>query len=282
MAEATADTTGFTQEVARGKRFEFGNNWKKFLEILDDERIAEAELSLKKMLRVETLEGRTFIDVGSGSGLFSLAARRLGAKVRSFDYDPSSVWCTTELRRRYFPDDADWVVGQGSILDEAFVASLGTYDIVYSWGVLHHTGNMWKALDLAHTLVKPGGLLFIALYNHVERLSAYWLFVKRAYCRMPRGLKGLVLYPAFVQMWLPRTILEFLKGKPFYSWRNYHKKRGMTAWRDVVDWVGGYPYEPSQPKDIFTFYFDRGYEMRNLLTTTGLGINQFVFQRVAK
>jgi SAM-dependent methyltransferase len=278
MSANATDNTGFKQEVAHGQRFEFGNNWKKFLEILSDQRIEEAELSLKKMLRVESLAGRTFIDVGSGSGLFSLAARRLGATVRSFDYDPSSVWCTTELRRRYFPDDPNWIVGQGSVLDEAFVASLGTYDIVYSWGVLHHTGNLWKALELVHTLVKPDGTLYIALYNRVERLSAYWLGVKRAYCKMPRGLKGLVLYPAFVQMWLPRTILEFVKGKPFYSWRNYHKKRGMTAWRDVVDWVGGYPYEPSEPKDIFNFYYDRGYELRNLITTTGLGINHFVFQ----
>src|ERR1044072_5239228 len=99
------------------------------------------------MLEVDNLLGKKFLDVGSGSGLFSLAARRLGAQVHSFDYDPQSVACTGELRRRYFPDDLHWVVQQGSVLDQGYLASLGSFDVVYAWGVLHHTGAMWRALD---------------------------------------------------------------------------------------------------------------------------------------
>src|SRR5215218_10420474 len=129
-------------EVSRGERFKFGENWSRFLSLLNEERITEAEGSLKKMLDTESLEGKTFLDVGSGSGLFSLAARRLGAKVRSFDFDPQSVACTRELRRRYFAEDKDWVVEQGSALDQSYLGTLGTYDVVYSWGVLHHTGEM--------------------------------------------------------------------------------------------------------------------------------------------
>src|SRR5207302_10440486 len=147
----TADTkingaSSHAGEVTRGERFEFGKNWGRFLEVLDDERIGEAEESLKKMLEVEGLAGKSFLDIGSGSGLFSLAARRLGARVHSFDYDPQSVACAAELRRRYFPNDEDWVVEPGSALDEAYLNRLGTFDIVYSWGVLHHTGAMWQAL----------------------------------------------------------------------------------------------------------------------------------------
>src|SRR5215831_10451727 len=93
------------------QRFAFGKNWSRFLELLNDERIAEAERSLKDYFGVEHLRGKGFLDVGSGSGLFSLAARRLGARVRSFDYDGDSVACTAELRRRYFPDDPLWIVG---------------------------------------------------------------------------------------------------------------------------------------------------------------------------
>ncbi len=53
---------------------------------------------------METLAGNSFLDVGSGSGLFSLAAMRLGAdRVHSFDYDPQSVGCTKELKRRFPP-----------------------------------------------------------------------------------------------------------------------------------------------------------------------------------
>src|ERR1043165_6266518 len=118
-------------------RFQFGENWWRFLSVLNDERIAEAEKSLGEMLGVESLRGKSFLDIGSGSGLFSLAARRLGARVRSFDYDPQSVACAQELKRRYFADDADWMIEQGSVLDPDYIRRLGQFDIVYSWGVLH-------------------------------------------------------------------------------------------------------------------------------------------------
>src|SRR6266545_5844853 len=148
-------------EIAQGARFEFGKNWTRFLAGLDGQRIAQAEESLRAMLETTGLKGKSFLDIGSGSGLFSLAARRLGARVHSFDYDPQSVACAAELRRRYFPGDAQWVVEEGSALDADYLARLGKFDIVYSWGVLHHTGRMWQALENAQLPVAPGGRLFI-------------------------------------------------------------------------------------------------------------------------
>ena len=269
------DAISFEAEVKKGDRFAFGENWRQFLSVLNEQRIAEAERSLREMLEVETLQGKTFVDVGSGSGLFSLAARRLGAKVHSFDIDPSSVWCTMELRRRYFPGDTDWIVEQGSALDEEYFRKLGQFDIVYSWGVLHHTGNMWKALELVATLVKPKGKLFIAVYNDEGRASNYWKLIKKTYCRLPRLLKPLILYPVFVRLWGPRTILDILKGKPFHTWRNYYRSRGMAPWRDFVDWVGGYPFEVAKPEEVFDFLRQRGFTLYRLKTG---GVNQYVLE----
>jgi 2-polyprenyl-3-methyl-5-hydroxy-6-metoxy-1,4-benzoquinol methylase len=158
-----------------GPRFEFGKNWSRFLSLVDESRVLQAERSLQEMLEAARLDGRSFLDVGSGSGLFSLAARRLGARVHSFDYDRDAVRCTATLRERFFGDDPLWKVEHGSILDRAYVQSLGAWDIVYSWGVLHHTGAMWQALNHVAALVRPGGLLWVAIYNDQGRASRRWL-----------------------------------------------------------------------------------------------------------
>ena len=269
-------------EIEEGERFEFGANWAQFLKVLNEDRMRLAEQSLVKMLGVSDLAGKRFLDVGSGSGLFSLVARRLGATVRSFDYDPESVACTAELKRRYYPEDPDWIVEQGSVLDRDYLQTLGEWDVVYSWGVLHHTGAMWPALENVSSLVRPGGTLFIAIYNHQRLMTPVWTWVKRAYNRLPSGLRWIVLGPALVRLWAPRTIYDVLRGKPFYTWRHYAERsaRGMSAWRDLVDWVGGYPFEVAKPEQIFNFYRDRGFVLRNMVTCGGgLGCNEFVLRR---
>lgn len=264
----------------RGTRFEFGKNWSRFLSVLSEERIEEAVKSLRNMLEVEDLKGRSFLDIGSGSGLFSLAARRLGARVHSFDYDKHSVACTAELKRRFFLDDKNWKVEQGSALDGDYVKSLGKFDIVYSWGVLHHTGNMRLALENAHVPVAGNGRLFIAIYNDQDIQSRIWKKVKHTYCVLPGWLKFLVLCPAFIYIWLPAILYDFLRFKPFQRWINYTKKRGMSPMHDVVDWVGGYPFEVAKPEELFDFYRQRGFMLLKLKTTNRLGCNELVFKKI--
>jgi 2-polyprenyl-6-hydroxyphenyl methylase/3-demethylubiquinone-9 3-methyltransferase len=268
------------QEIAAGERFAFGKNWQQFLSVLNDNRIRMAEASLCDRLGVTDLQGRSFLDVGSGSGLFSLAARRLGARVHSFDYDPESVACAEELRRRYFPSDPDWVIEQGSALDPQYLSSLGKFDVVYSWGVLHHTGAMWQALDSVAAQVAPQGKLFIAIYNDQGRISDRWRWIKQTYNRLPSALRFLVTVPVLVHLhWRP-AVKDLLRLQPFHSWRTYGQDRGMSAWRDLIDWVGGYPFEVAKPEAIFDFYRQRGFTLTRLATCGGsLGCNEFVFRR---
>jgi 2-polyprenyl-3-methyl-5-hydroxy-6-metoxy-1,4-benzoquinol methylase len=283
-ATASADAQ-HAGEVSRGERFEFGKNWSRFLELLTDDRIALAENSLKKMLEVDDLEGKNFLDIGSGSGLFSLAARRLGARVYSFDYDPHSVACTMELRRRYFPGDPDWTIEAGSALNADYVKSLGRFDVVYSWGVLHHTGAMWQGLDNAQLPLTADGLLFIAIYNDQGSKTARWKWVKRTYNRLPRVLRVpfamLVMSPLETKSLLYAMATRRL-GAYFKSWSSASTERGMSRWRDIIDWVGGYPYEAATPEEIFDFYKARNFELVKLKCGgVGLGCNEFVFRKKA-
>ncbi len=264
----------FAEEIKSGQRYEFGKNWKSFLSTLSEERIREAEKSLQDLLQRNNLEGKTVLDIGSGSGLFSLSARRLGAIVRSFDYDPDSVECTKILRNKFFDNDTQWTIENGSILDQNYIKTLGQYDIVYSWGVLHHTGKIWEALENASKLVRPEGLLVLAIYNDAGLASKFWKIVKKFYCSnsMNRILATAIFIPYFFIKSLTASIV---KRENLFS--NYKKRRGMSIVHNWFDWLGGYPYEFAKVEDIFKFYIDRGFVLTNIKTCLGTGNNQFVF-----
>lgn len=168
------------------------------------------------------------------------------------------------------------------MLDQEYLAQLERFDVVYSWGVLHHTGAMWQAMGNVAPLVVEKGRLFIAIYNDQGRSSKLWKKIKQAYCAAPEPLRMAVLLLAFARLWGPTTVRDLLKGQPAATWHNYGRLggRGMSPWRDVVDWVGGYPFEVAKPEEIFDFYRDRGFCLDQLRTCAGgLGCNQFVFQK---
>lgn len=273
-----------THEIASKQRFEFGDNWARFLATVDDRAIAQAEASLQQMLGATRLDGLRFLDIGSGSGLFSLAARRLGATVHSFDYDPQSVACTQELKRRYRPADEQWRIESGSVLDRNYLSTLGRFDIVYSWGVLHHTGAMWLALEHAIGQVEPAkGKLFIALYNDQGWKSHVWWLIKRLYNMLPRMLRAPFVGVMMLITHIVVLIKYTLKLQPMTAInaiRQVRRERGMTSKYDQIDWVGGFPYE-FVGFDTMTRYLEaRGFTVINSRRNTSLGCNEWAAERV--
>lgn len=262
-----------SEELKNGRRFAFGANWSRFLKSLNEARIRAAEDSLCAMLDITDLKGKTVLDVGSGSGLFSLAAIRLGAQVHSFDYDPQSVSCTVELQHRYFSDNKNWVVEEGSILEQDYLYRLGKFDLVYSWGVLHHTGQMWRALENITPLVRNDGILFIAIYNDQGWVSKYWTLVKRIYNSGKMGKISMTVLHAPYLFGL-RYVIRALTGRLLVE-------RGMSLWYDMIDWLGGYPFEVATPEAIFKYFRQRGFVLENLKTCKGrMGCNEFVFRKL--
>lgn len=267
-----------------GERFGFGKNWQDYIRDLDESRIKRAEQSLRDMTGLDSFAGKNFLDIGCGSGLFSLAARRLGAKVTSFDYDRDSVAAAKGVKEKFSPDDSAWQIARGDVLDPQYMAGLGRFDIVYSWGVLHHTGNMHKAFDRAAMAVKPDGLLFIAIYNDEGRYSRMWLGVKKFYNLLPNDhlKKAMVISIAALleTRMAAGRILSLKDPLPRWKERDAQSLRGMSVWHDYVDWVGGLPFEVAKSDEIFRFFRDRGFELENMTTVgRGHGCNEFLFRR---
>jgi 2-polyprenyl-6-hydroxyphenyl methylase/3-demethylubiquinone-9 3-methyltransferase len=268
------------QMTAAGKRFEFGKNWKKYIErSFSQEKVEISKRHILAFLRRADLQGLTFLDIGCGSGLHSLAALQLGAaEVISFDYDKKSVEATNILYK-YAGDPKNWKIMQGSVLDQQFMASLPTADIVYSWGVLHHTGDVWKAIRNAAVPVKRGGLFYIALYSadvHKDPSPQFWLNVKQRY------LAASVLEKRKMEWWYVWRFQMGYKisalGKVLRDIIEYKKSRGMSYFTDIRDWLGGWPMEFCYDDDVKKFITQElGMELINI--KTGEANTEFLFRR---
>ena len=212
---------------------------------------------------------------------FPLAAYKLGAKVLSFDFDPESVGCAKFLKEKYCQDTEQWNIIQGSVLDQEFVQSLGEFDVVYSWGVLHHTGQMYLALENITIPVKPKGQLFISIYNDQGKPSKRWLRVKKLYNASPLIMKWFLMLIYIIRFTAIGTIKEIILLRPFKEWREYKKNRGMSRIQNIRDWIGGLPFEVAKPEEIYFFYRERGFDLDNLITVAGgIGCNEFVFTKI--
>jgi len=262
------------------ERYGFGKNWRSFLQHLDAQRIDIATTSMRDLLSVDDLAGLRFLDIGSGSGLFSLAAHRLGADVVSFDYDIDSVECTRSVQRDHGHGRGTWSVLQGSVLDPDFMAGLGEFDLVYSWGVLHHTGDMDTAISLAARRVRPGGRLVLAIYNDQGFRSRVWLAIKRFYCRgkLPQLLVECIFFPIFLAYGAANDLLHLRWPGRFM--KEYVANRGMSVIHDWRDWLGGLPFEVATPAGLVNRPAEAGLATVRMRTTRGLGCNEFVYQRL--
>lgn len=251
--------------------FSFGRNWSDYVTTVQAAEIDLARKDLETWLGAETVRGRTVLDIGSGSGIHSMAFLAMGAAVvRSFDIDPHSVAATRSMWEKAGRPDV-WTVGEGSVLDTAFLTTLDRFDLVYSWGVLHHTGAMWEALGNAAGLVKPGGRLFIALYAKGPRYPADLALKRRYNASSPLGKR------IMVARWIANLMLQrVFRFKNPFAW-NEKRIRGMNVYHDLIDWLGGLPYEVAGDDETLGFFRRRGFVLERIHAAPEGGCSTFVF-----
>lgn len=262
------------------KRFSFGKNWAKYSELVDPVRIAKAQKHLQARFNVERFEGN-FIDIGCGSGVFAAAATKLNARVTAFDYDVNSVETSRKVIEK-FGDSHNLVsLSQGDVLSDGLGINLGNFDYIYSWGVLHHTGEMWKAISKISGEAKAGCVFVMAIYNDMGEISLHWKKLKKLYVNFPPSRPIIIAY-AWYRFWAKQQFRSLLTGNdPFKSWREYSiDSRGMSAWYDLIDWAGGYPYEYATPSEIINFMTSKGWICTNTWRNYGIGCNEFTFQKL--
>ena len=261
------------------ERFGFGKNWYNFIvDQFGDEVISSSRQHFLEFLEKENLDGMSMLDIGCGSGLHSTAAIQSGVKsLLSFDYDSNSVLATKFVHEKA-GKPTNWHVEQGSVLDADYMKSLNKFDLVYSWGVLHHTGDVFTAMEHAGDRVAPKGLLYIALYAadvQVNPTAEEWLEIKQSY------VNGSILRKRYIELWY---IWRFMMGKRitglFSAIRQFRQKRirGMDTMTDIRDWVGGWPMEFVWDQDAVDFYEKRGFQLKKIVT--GEANTEFLFQKL--
>ena len=251
--------------------FSFGENWKDYVETVTEEEVNSAKRDIEEWFGNGFVLGKTAVDIGSGSGIHSLAFYLLEAKrIYSFDADPSSVEATKRLWVKVESPDK-WTVSRGSILDKEFLQFIGQFDIVYSWGVLHHTGAMWEALEKSFSLVKPGGKLLVALYAKGPRYPKD-LALKKKYNVASELGKHWMIYKR-----IGRVILSKLGHLENPLTWNQKKRRGMNVYHNIVDWLGGLPYEVASENEVLTFGRKYGFILEQIKVKGEGGCSIYMF-----
>lgn len=252
--------------------FNFGKNWQKYSSnFLDEQKLSQSKSSLINLLGQNQLDNGDFLDIGCGSGIFALAAKSIGAsRVTAFDLSRESIEAANQNKTRFGFKDEDVLFFQSSIFDIS-PDQLGLFDIVYSWGVLHHTGAMYRSIDRAASFVQDNGLFIIAIYNR-HWTSGIWRIIKYCYNKSPMFIQKIMEIFFTGIIFIAKLLIT--GGNPL------KKDRGMSFYYDIIDWLGGYPYEYASKDEVVNFCGQCGLSLVKYFPAgVPTGCNQFIFRK---
>ncbi len=205
----------------------------------------------------EGVKCKRVLDGGSGSGMISVAFAVMGADVTGVDVTPKCVENGCK--------NADLFGVQCRFLKRNLL-SLDlcgeTFDIIYNWGVLHHTQDARKSFTNLAKHLKPGGEMIVAVYLKTV-LSGFWNFLRIFYQESPQVFKTLFLNTGSI----------FLNGVDYFNNLFFNKERYMmrgTNNKEILnDWFG-VPYRTFHTyEEVFEWFRENGLEYQLVNSATG-------------
>lgn len=269
----------------RKAHFAFGGNWADFARTVTENQVEEACRGLLRLLPQNAIKGKSFLYIGSGSGLHSVAALRLGASnVLAVDIDVESVATTRAVLER-FASGSGSQVKQLSVFD-LILSESERFDIVYFWGVLHHTGDLLRTIRCAAEMVGQDGF-FVAVYYRRIWTDPFWLREKRWYARASSDTQARAR-TIFLNLF--RLGLLPSRRSPAQYSAVYMTRRGMSFEHEIHDWMGGWPYESISAPEVEDLMRSLGFESvfakcaaRNVFRDHfRSGCDEYVYQRKAE
>jgi SAM-dependent methyltransferase len=161
----------------------------------DDAGLRKREFLDNLEVSAEELPGRTLLDAGCGNGELTRAVAEYGLEVVAMDFSRSVDGARRRLFEQGYPVSHRVHYLQGDVLVPPFLP--GSFDLVHSSGVLHHTPSTERAFRSVARLPRPGGKLYVQLYRRRENWVHYTNVALRAVTtRLPMRLLYALCYAA--------------------------------------------------------------------------------------
>jgi ubiquinone/menaquinone biosynthesis C-methylase UbiE len=241
----------------------------KFYDVVWTEYLPEVEASenhWKIFYSGEEVKGKSVLDAGCGTGIFSIIFATNGAgRVTGIDISEGSLQTARGLKKKFNLENADFQKQDMLALpfsDESF-------DIVWAWGTVHHTTDPFRAITELLRILKPSGSILLAVYKRT-RLTFLHEIIRKTLLRAPRKTwKGLARVMAF-----------FLSPVIFLFKKREKSRRGEKLEELIIDWYFVPIRHYYKPEEIRGFLEERGLVIEKYLPASGRfdSTSNFIFK----
>jgi ubiquinone/menaquinone biosynthesis C-methylase UbiE len=241
----------------------------KFYDVVWTEYIPEYEASEKHweiFYAAEEVQGKSILDAGCGTGIFSIIFANKGAdQVTGIDISEGSLHTAQSLKEKFGLKNAEFE--KQDMLALPFPDR--SFDIVWAWGTVHHTTDPFKAIDELIRVLKPSGSILLAIYKRT-RLTFIHEIIRKILVRTPR------------KTWkvLAKILAIFLSPVIFLLKKREKSRKGEKLEELIIDWYFVPIRHYYKPGEIKNYLEERGFSVEKFLPASGRfdSTSNFIFK----